>query len=76
MEGCVGDVGDLPDQLSLAELETFLAAQGVPRSRAALTDRCRRGRMGSKIGRQWVVSKSQALALAETLRAKKSHKGT
>jgi hypothetical protein len=57
--------------MSLTQLTAYLAAAGVPRSRKELQRRCIAGRMGAKLGTQWVVKRREADALVEQLRAKK-----
>jgi len=56
--------------MSLTQLTAYLATAGLPRSRKELQRRCIAGRMGGKMGTQWVVTKREADALVEELRAR------
>ncbi|MCJ7796841.1 MAG: hypothetical protein MUQ56_08760 [Thermoleophilia bacterium] len=58
------------DVMTLTELTLYMAYAGVPRSRKELQRRCLAGTIGHKIGHQWVVTRREADALAETLRRK------
>ena len=57
--------------MSLTQLTAYLADAGVPRSRKELQRRCIAGRMGAKLGTQWVITRREADTLVGQLRARK-----
>jgi len=60
------------DLFSLVELRSWLAGQGIERSREELQRRTREGQFGRKVGQQYVVTLAEAQALLERLRQQES----
>jgi len=53
--------------MSLTQLTTWMAERGVRRSRAEWYRRAVAGQFGKKVGSQWVVTKSEAQRMLESL---------
>ena len=66
----------LPERLSIAEVRALRAASGVKRTKEAIRKRIVAGELpAAKVGSQWTVAKSDALAYRESLRASAKGKG-
>jgi hypothetical protein len=55
---------------SITQTHEFVRERGVRYSRPSIERLCLLGRLGQKVGSQWVITESEAEALVETLRAK------